>query len=261
MKRKRRSDPFPFRAVSGCFCSSLTANADKNSRERGKGQNGAGGGWQGASGGAVRAKDALSFGATPAHHPERPPGPRPSGVHPRDGESEKTSCSRDVLLVNAEVKCIAQKRELEGLTNLIDPICKVGLHKMRMRSHMYGSINDFELDCISAGFTARKNIVEDGNNFVSRYVPELVSHLVNPSTWNVVAWPKYFAQSVHSSTQSQLKNVGVSLIVLVTCARLQQFHHIFHGGSHDEPGFSNATSFGKSEITHRLSSVLMDLLL
>ena len=71
-----------------------------------------------------------------------------------------------------------------------------------MRSHMYGSINHFELDCVSTGLTSRKNIVEHGNNFVSRYVPEFVSHLVNSGTGNVIAWLKYFAQNVHSSTQN-----------------------------------------------------------
>ena len=44
------------------------------------------GGWQGASGGAVRDKRGwVLFGATPAHQPERPPEPRLSGVHPGRG--------------------------------------------------------------------------------------------------------------------------------------------------------------------------------
>jgi len=46
-------------------------------------------GWQGAGGGAVRAKHALSFGATPAHQPERPPEPQPSGGHPKEDGVEK----------------------------------------------------------------------------------------------------------------------------------------------------------------------------
>src|SRR5438477_6795582 len=75
---------FPFRAVSGLFFSSLERQREKTSRNGAKGRTEAGGGWQGASGGAVRDKHALSFGATPAHERERPPEPRPSGVHPEE---------------------------------------------------------------------------------------------------------------------------------------------------------------------------------
>src|SRR5690348_14599269 len=75
---------FPFGAVSGLFCSSLKRQRT-NTPERSKGQNGGRGGWQGASGGAVRDKHALSFGATPAHQPERSSEPRLSGVHPKEG--------------------------------------------------------------------------------------------------------------------------------------------------------------------------------
>src|SRR5438045_6448103 len=77
---------FPFRAVSGLFFSSLERQREKTSRNGAKGRTEAGGGWQGASGGAVRDKHALSFGATPAHQPERPSEPRPSGVHPGEDE-------------------------------------------------------------------------------------------------------------------------------------------------------------------------------
>ena len=37
----------------------------------------------------MRDKHALSFGATPAHQPERPSEPRPSGVPPEEGEVKK----------------------------------------------------------------------------------------------------------------------------------------------------------------------------
>jgi len=80
---------FPFRAVSGLFFSSLERQREKTSRNGAKGRTEAGGGWQGASGGAVRAKHVLSFGAAPAHQPERPPEPRPSGVHPEEDAVEK----------------------------------------------------------------------------------------------------------------------------------------------------------------------------
>src|SRR5437667_2074751 len=75
----------PFRAVSGLFFSSLERQREKTSRNGVKGRTEAGGGWQVASRGAVRDKHALSFGATPAHQPERPPEPRLSGVHPEEG--------------------------------------------------------------------------------------------------------------------------------------------------------------------------------
>src|SRR5438876_1804341 len=74
----------PFRAVSGLFFSSLERQREKTSRNGAKGRTEAGGGWQGESGGAVRDKLALSFGATPAHRPERPREPRLSGVHPEE---------------------------------------------------------------------------------------------------------------------------------------------------------------------------------
>src|SRR5690242_8385205 len=72
---------FPFRAVSGLFCSSLERQRTKQVGTEQRVRTEAGGGWQGASGGAMRDKHALSFGATPAHQPERPSEPRPSGVH------------------------------------------------------------------------------------------------------------------------------------------------------------------------------------
>jgi len=77
---------FPFRAVFGLFFSSLERQREKTSRNGAKGRTEAGGGWQGASGGAGRDKHGLSFGAIPAHQPERPREPRPSGVHPEGAE-------------------------------------------------------------------------------------------------------------------------------------------------------------------------------
>ncbi len=65
-----------------------------------------------------------------------------------------------------------------------------------MRSHVNRKINDFELDGVSAGFTGRKNIVEQGNDFMRGQVSELVINLVNTRAWNVVAWLKYFSQNV-----------------------------------------------------------------
>jgi len=82
---------FPFRAVSGLFFSSLERQREKTSRNGAKGRTEAGGGWQVASGVAVRDKHALSFGATSAHQPERPPEPRLSGVHPEEGEVKKAA--------------------------------------------------------------------------------------------------------------------------------------------------------------------------
>jgi len=72
------------------FFLSLERQREKTSRNGAKGRTEAGGGWQGASGGAVRAKHVLSFGAAPAHQPERPAEPRPSGAHPEeDGVEER----------------------------------------------------------------------------------------------------------------------------------------------------------------------------
>jgi len=79
----------PFRAVSGLFFSSLERSGKKQGGTEQRGRTEPGGGWQGASGSAVRDKHALSFGGTPAHQPERPPEPRPSGVHPEEAEVGK----------------------------------------------------------------------------------------------------------------------------------------------------------------------------
>src|SRR5438876_7040005 len=87
---------FPFRAVSGLFFLSLERQREKTSRNGAKVRREAGGGWQGASGGAVRDKHALSFGATPAHQPERTPEPRPSGVHPDEAKLENDGRSPHV---------------------------------------------------------------------------------------------------------------------------------------------------------------------
>src|SRR6266567_4423030 len=65
---------FPFRAVSGLFFSSLERQREKTRRNGAKGRTEAGGGWQGASGGEVRDKHALSFGT----HRRISPSDRPS---------------------------------------------------------------------------------------------------------------------------------------------------------------------------------------
>ena len=78
---------FPFRAVSGLFFSSLERQREKTRRNGAKGRTEAGGGWQGVRESAVSCQTALDlwFGTKPAQS-ETPSEPRPSGVHPEEGE-------------------------------------------------------------------------------------------------------------------------------------------------------------------------------
>jgi len=99
---------FPFAPFPACFFLHLSGSGKKQAGNGAKGRTEAGGGWQGASGGAVRDKHALSFGATPAHQPELPPEPRPSGAHPEEAEWEMGRSHR-ILCVHgtyAQSTCI-----------------------------------------------------------------------------------------------------------------------------------------------------------
>ena len=81
---------FPFRAVSGLFFSSLERQREKTRRNGAKGRTEAGGGWQGVRESAVRDKLRLVYGlARNRRNPKRPSEPRPSGVHPEEGEVGK----------------------------------------------------------------------------------------------------------------------------------------------------------------------------
>jgi hypothetical protein len=78
---------FPFRAVSGLFFSSPERQREKTRRNGAKGRTEAGGGWQGVRESAVRDKPLLIYGlARNRRSPKRPSEPRPSGVHPEEGE-------------------------------------------------------------------------------------------------------------------------------------------------------------------------------
>jgi len=66
----------------------------------------------------VRDKHSLPFGATPAHQPERPSEPRPSGVHPEEGAMGKRSIASISLRVavqfgNRHTGCTQQGRRLQ----------------------------------------------------------------------------------------------------------------------------------------------------
>src|ERR1051325_9362498 len=80
---------FPFLAVSGCFCSSQEALADKYSRSGERDETEILRGWQGGSESAASAKrSCFVFGAKPAL-PKRPSEPRPSGAHAQVARSGK----------------------------------------------------------------------------------------------------------------------------------------------------------------------------
>ena len=81
---------FPFRAVSGLFFSSPERQRGKTRRNGAKGRTEAGGGWQGVRESAVRDKRVWVYGlARNRRSPKRPSEPRPSGVHPEEGEVGK----------------------------------------------------------------------------------------------------------------------------------------------------------------------------
>src|ERR1700677_2004071 len=81
---------FPFHAVSGLFFSSPGRQREKTRRNGAKGRTEAGGGWQGVRESAVRDKPLWVYGlARNRRSPKRPSEPRPSGVHPEEGEVGK----------------------------------------------------------------------------------------------------------------------------------------------------------------------------